>query len=340
MKLSELYWQRITPLHFILWPLSIAYECCLTLKKLGYWLDIFSAVKLPVPVVVVDNLSLTDDNKPLLLAWVVNTLLQYGYTPGIITRGYSDYAGPPQAISNTIAMPAIDSKTRLLAQYCGELCPVWIADDRTRAAHALLNAHPGCDVIISTDGLTYYRLERDIEMVVVDFNTQSFGNGLVLPAGPLRMSLRQLAKSAIVITSGQFDHTTWMQQKRIYNMKLITGMAYNLRNPAIRQSVSSFKNQNIHAVADDSHATWFLDLIDRAGLQARLHDYREHHIFNASEIEFPGVDAVLMPEENALQCQSFAHDKLWAIPRQAWINDELQTTLIDALQKLSPSNHT
>lgn len=340
MKLSELYWHRITPLHFILWPLSIAYTCFLSLKKLGYWLDIFPSIKLSVPVIVVDSLSLIGDNKSLLLPWVVNTLVQYGYKPGIITCGYSDYSGPPQAITNTIATTEIDSKTHLLAQYCGELCPIWIANDRISAARALLNEHSKCNVIISTDSLTYYRLERDIEMVIVDFNTQSFGNGFVLPAGPLRMNLQQLAKSAIVITSDQFNrHNNLIHQKRIYNMKLITGTAYNVCDPTIQQSVASFKNQNVHAVTDDNHIEWFLDLIDKTKLQVQLHDHREYHVFNPSEIEFPDADAILMPEENALQCQGFANEKLWAVSRKAWINDELQTTLINTLQKLSPPNH-
>ncbi len=51
MKLSELYWHRITPLHFLLWPLSVFYGFFLLLKELCYWLDILSSVKLSVPVI-------------------------------------------------------------------------------------------------------------------------------------------------------------------------------------------------------------------------------------------------------------------------------------------------
>jgi tetraacyldisaccharide 4'-kinase len=341
MKLSELYWHRITPLHFLLWPFSIAYEYFLTLKKLCYWLDIFPAVRLPVPVIVVDSLSLIDDNKPPLLVWVVDTLLRHGYTPGIITRGSSDHPGPPRAITvaGTDAARETDSKAFMLAQQCGKSCPVWIGGNRVVVAKALLNAHPACDIVICTDGLTDFRLERDIEIVIVDFDKQNHGNGLLIPAGPLRMKPRQLTKNSIVVTSGRTygRHNNLAHWRKTYNMKLVNDTAYNVLNPATRQPVADFKAKKIHAVTDDDNARWFFDLLHQSGLTAQLHDYRDKHRFKAAEIEFPNADAVLMPEENAFQCQSFAHEKLWAVPRKAWINDELQNQLVNRLQKIGES---
>lgn len=336
MKLSELYWYRITPLHFILWPLSILYGCFLSIKKLCYWLEILPSVKLPVPVIVVDSLSVADHNKPPLLLWIVDTLLSHGYTPGIITCGNSDHSGSPRAVTVSNDPYDVDSKTSLLAQHCGKSCPVWIGGNRIAVARALLNAHPTCNVIICTDGLPYFRLERDIEIVIVDFNSQSYGNGLLLPAGPLRLGLQHLAKASIIITSAKPNRQNNLDwQGNIYNMKLINETAYNVLNSTLQQPIADFKNKKLHAIADDENTQWFFDLVHKSGLSAQLHDYREHHLFKSNEIEFPEADAVLMPEENALQCKSFAHAKLWAIPRKAWINDELQIILMNKLQKLS-----
>jgi tetraacyldisaccharide 4'-kinase len=338
MKLSELYWHRITPLHFLLWPLSIGYEYFLTLKKLCYWLDILPAAKLPVSVIVVDSLSLIDDNKPPLLVWIVDTLLRHGYTPGIITRGNSDHPGPPRAIAvaDTDAARETDSRAFMLAQQCGKSCPVWIGGNRIAVAKALLNAHPACNIVICTDGLIDFRLERDIEIVIVDFDKQSHGNGLLIPAGPLRMSPRQLAKTSIVVTSGRaYGRLSNLAHRgKTYNMKLVNDTAYNVLNPATRQPIDDFKATKIHAVTDDDNARWFFDLLHQSELTAQLHDYRDKHRFKATEIEFPDADAVLMPEENAFQCQRFAHEKLWAVPRKAWINDELQNQLANRLQKI------
>lgn len=332
MKLSELYWHRITPLHFVLWPLSVFYGLFLTLKKLCYWLDIVPSVKLPVPVIIVDSISIDDGGKTPLLLWLVDCLLTQGFSPGIVTRGNYDNPGPPAAVTSASDPHSVGGKTFLLAQHCGESCPIWVGNDRTAVAQALLNAHPTCNVIICNDGMQYYRLERDIELVVVDFREQSFGNGLLLPAGPLRMNIKYLGKSDIIVTNGKPNpHTDTSTWGKTYNMKLINEIAYNVHNPAIHQPVSDFKNKRIYAVSDADNSRWFFDFIQKTGLNAELHSYAENHRFTQPEIYFAEADVVLMPEENALQCQSFADSKLWALPKKAWVNNELQAILLKKL---------
>ncbi len=337
MKLSELYWYRITPLHFLLWPVSMLYGCFLILKKLCYWLDILPMTKLPIPVIVIDSLSTIDHNKSPCILWIVDTLQRNGYTPGIITHGNSDYPGLPCAVTSFNNSPGVDNKTLLLAERCGESCPVWIGSNLIEVAQAMLNAHPNCNVIICTDGLPYFRLERDIEIIIIDFSVQSYGNGLLLPAGPLRMCQRFLTKSSMLITASEETHREHNtdQQDKTYRMKLVSEIAYNVNEPASQQSISYFKNKKLHAISSDDNAQWFFELIHKSGLKAELHDYRENHLFKLSEIEFPEADVILMPEENALQCKGFAHEKLWAIPRKAWISEELQIVLMNKLKKLS-----
>ena len=110
MKLSELYWYRITPLHFILWPLSVLYGFLLTLKRLCYWLDILPSIRLPVPVIMVDSISVEDSGKTPLVLWLIDYLLQQGYRPGIITRGNSDNPGAPAEVTSTSNPHIIEGK--------------------------------------------------------------------------------------------------------------------------------------------------------------------------------------------------------------------------------------
>ena len=329
MKLSALYWHRITPLHFLLWPLSVFYSFFLALKKLCYWLDILPSIKLPIPVIMIDSISIDDGGKTPLLFWLVDCLLTHGFSPGIITRGNYDNPGPPAAVTSTSDPNSVGGKTFLLAQHCGKSCPVWVGNNRIEVAQALLYAHPTCNVIICNDGMQYYRLERDIDLIAVDFSEQSFGNGLLLPAGPLRMNLKYLRKSGIIVTNGkQNPHTDTSKWGKTYNMKLINEVAYNVINPEVHQLVSDFKNKRVHAIADADNSSWFFDYIQRIGLNAELHSYAENHRFTQSEIYFAEADVVLMPEENALQCQSFADNKLWALPKKAWVNSELQAIIL------------
>ena len=74
----------------------------------------------------------------------------------------------------------------------------------------------------------HYRLERDIEIIVVDFSEYSFGNGLLVPAGPLRINLNQLRKSDIIVTNGTPNHHLDLSKLgKTYNMQLINEMVYN-----------------------------------------------------------------------------------------------------------------
>lgn len=337
MKLSELYWYRITPLHFLLWPISMLYGCFLAIKKLCYWLDFLPTTKLPKPVIVIDSLSSIDHNKSPFILWIVDTLQRNGYAPGIITHGSSDYPGLPCAVTSSNNTHCVDNKTLLLAEHCADSCPVWVGSNLIAVAQAMLNAHPNCNVIICADGLSFFRLERDIEIIIIDFSVQSYGNGLLLPAGPLRMSTRFLTNSSMVITTSEEMHheNSTKRQGNTYRMKLLNEIAYNVNEPTSHQSISYFKNKKLHAISSDDNTQWFFDLIHKSGLKAELHDYRENHLFKSAEIEFPEADAILMPEENALQCKSFAHEKLWAIPRKAWISEELQIALTNKLKKLS-----
>lgn len=334
MKLSELYWHRITPLHLLLWPLSVLYGFFLTLKKLCYWLDILPSVKLPVPVIVVDSISTDDGGKTPLALWLIECLLARGFCPGIITRGNSDNPGLPAAVTSTSDPNIVGGKTFFLAQRCGGVCPVWVGDDRTAVAQALLNAHPTCNVIICNDGMQYYRLERDIEIAVVDFSEQSFGNGLLLPAGPLRANLKSLINIDMIVINGkQNHHVDTSQWGKTYNMKLVNETAYNVLNPEIHQSVSDFRNKRLHAIADANNSRWFFDFIQKTGLDAELHFFAENHRFIQQDIHFTEAETILMPEENALQCHDFANAALWALPKEAWINSELQAVLLKKLGK-------
>lgn len=336
MKLSELYWHRITPLHVLLWPLSVAYGCYLTIKKLCYWLDIFPSVKLTVPVIVIDSISIDDGGKTPFINWLIDSLLKNGYHPGIITRGNYDNPGSPAAVTSTTNPNMVGGKIFMLAHHYQQTCPVWVGRDRIAVAQALLNAHPACNIILCNDGMQFYRLERDVEIAIVDFNEHNLGNGLLLPAGPLRTPLRHLNKIELIVTSGKQDHHIDISKwTRAYNMMLANEIVYNVLNPEIRRPIKDFINDRIHAMASGENAYWFFDLIQKSGLNAQFQSFSENHQFHVKDFQTADTEIIIMPEENALQCYPFAQPTLWALPRKAWVNDELQAAIMKKLDKLT-----
>ncbi|GKS69464.1 lipid-A-disaccharide kinase [Nitrosomonas sp. PY1] len=335
MKLSALYWHRFTPLHIILWPISLVYELSLITRKLCYWLDILPSTKLPVPVISVDAISIEANGKTPLILWLVNNLARHGYTPGIvIRRNFS--AKPPIAITSATTPETTDSDTLLFTHHLGATCLIWTGNDRIQTAQALLYAHPNCDVLIFSDILQYHQLERDIEITLVDFSDYAYGNGLLLPAGPLRTNPRRLNQDSIILVAGGEHNFTMITDNwhTKYPIKWITETVYNVLKPENRRLLSSFEEIPIHVIVDESDEEWMFAAIQTAGLNtgAILHSFSEHHRFVANDFDFPPNEVILMSEKKALLCQNFATEVLWALPEEVWIGIEFENTILKQLK--------
>src|ERR1019366_7323520 len=155
-----------------------------------------------------------------------------------------------------------------------DLCPVWIGRDRVAAARALLQAHPECDVILSDDGLQHYRLQRDIEIVLVDGN-RGFGNGLLLPAGPLRETVSRLKSVEFVVRNGGKPATCE------YAMQLAGSSFFNLLNLNTTLPASAFSGQHVHAMAGIGHPERFFSHLKQLGITPQTHAFPDHHCYTA-----------------------------------------------------------
>ena len=334
MKWSELYWHRITPLHFILWPLSLLFSLFMALRRFCYWLDLFPTAKFPLPVIVVDSITVEDSGKTPLVIWLVNFLKSRGLRPGIISQGFTDNPGKPVAAMVTSDPAIVGSKSLLLAQRCGKDCPIWVGYDRIAVAKALLAAHPDCNILINDDGLQYHHLQRDMEIVVMDYSEQSFGNGLILPAGPLRDSFRRLhTVDAVVANSAKNQQLNIKGQASIYNMRLIKDTFYNLTNPDSRAGPSDFSNKRLHAIADVEHAQWFFDHLNFLRLSAKCHTFKKNHRFLKQDLQIPDAEAILMMEEDTIQCLPLVNENLWALPVDIVVDTRLQEVILNKIRE-------
>lgn len=144
------------------------------------------SVRLPVPVIVVGNLIVGGAGKTPTVIALVQALAQQGWRPGVISRGHG------RAVHGNGDSP-VHVRRDSPPEHCGDEpllihlrsgAPVVVARDRVTAAQALLAAHPEVDLLIADDGLQHWRLQRDLQVLV--FDARGAGNGLTLPAGPLR----------------------------------------------------------------------------------------------------------------------------------------------------------
>ncbi|HJX57889.1 MAG TPA: tetraacyldisaccharide 4'-kinase, partial [Thiobacillus sp.] len=189
-------WARTGVLTLLLSPLAALFAAVSGLRRLAYRRGWLTAISVGVPVIIVGNLTAGGSGKTPLTIWLVNWLRAQGYRPGVVSRGYGGAARgcvDVQPDSN----PAEVGDEPLLIRVKTS-APVVVGRDRVAAARSLLARHPGVDVIVSDDGLQHYRLQRDLELVVIDAAT-GLGNGWPLPAGPLREPRSRLRSVDAVI---------------------------------------------------------------------------------------------------------------------------------------------
>ena len=201
--------------------------------------------------------------------------------------------------------PLIKSRTR---------APVAVGRDRPNAARLLCAA--GVDVVIADDGLQHYALARDVEICVVD-GARRFGNGHLLPAGPLREPLSRLGSVDFVVCNGGEPHTGELA------MSLQSGDAVALQAPSSTRALSSFAGQRVHAVAGIGNPERFFAMLREHRIDVIGHSFADHHAYAARDLQFGDALPVLMTEKDAVKCRGFARAGWWAVPVHAVLPSEI-----------------
>ena len=200
------HWYRLTPLHLILFPISLIFRALVALRREMYRNGSLASDQLLLPVIVVGNINVGGTGKTPLTLALAQQLIEHGWHPIIVSRGFGGTAQQPQYVGATSDALQVGDEPLLMARR--NICPVWIGRNRADTARAALQAHPQCDVVLCDDGLQHYRLQRDVEIAVVD-GARRFGNGLMLPAGPLREPVSRLQEvdAVVVNVQARFPHS-------------------------------------------------------------------------------------------------------------------------------------
>jgi tetraacyldisaccharide 4'-kinase len=325
-------WMRITWLTLLLIPLSWLFRAAVGIRRNCYRTGLLRSERLPVPVIVVGNISVGGTGKTPLVLWLVTRLREAGYKPGIISRGYGGLARLPQCVGACDDASVCGDEPVLLARHSG--CAVWIGKDRVAAALALLGANPACDVLVSDDGLQHYRLARDAEIAVVD-GARGVGNGWMLPAGPLREPPSRLAEVDAVVVRGADARPALAAPLRedCIAMTLVPAGLRNLRDGRHDSDASRLRTLRVHAVAGIGNPPQFFDTLTSLGIPHTPHAFPDHHVFVAADLVFSDCDAIVMTEKDAVKCERFATDTHWSLQVDAVVDDVLTHRVLQRLQR-------
>lgn len=326
MTWLERQWYRWTPWHALLLPLSLLFWLLSALRRALYRLGWLASVKLPVPVIVVGNIAVGGTGKTPLVIALVALLREQGYQPGIISRGYRGKSTLPRPVRSDSDPLEVGDEPVLLAMKAA--CPVWVGQNRIEAGMALLGRHPEVNVIVSDDGLQHYRMQRDVEIVVIDAE-RWFGNGQLLPAGPLREPPLRLKQADVVVINGWLPGAPL--QRREFTMQLKGDLLYNLRNPTLRARPEIFAGQTVHAVAGIGHPERFFKHLKKLGMRFSEHPFPDHHAFIPSDLPFLESDVILMTEKDAVKCVDFVGDNVWVLPVVATLDPGVGLAVLEKL---------
>jgi tetraacyldisaccharide 4'-kinase len=324
--LDAWYTPRLTLIAALLLPLALVFALAVRLRRACYRLGVLASEPVGVPVVVVGNITVGGTGKTPLVLALARALRERGRRPGIVSRGYGGADDAPRAVRPGDDPNAVGDEPLLLA---AANFPVWVGDDRVAAARALLAAQPEVDMLIADDGLQHYALARAAEIAVVDAE-RAFGNGRLLPAGPLREPVSRLdGVTAVVWNGGDESRIT---SRGHYAMRLVGDSFRNLADPTRAARVADFRGARVHAVAGIGHPQRFFTHLRALGLDPVCHPFPDHHAFTSGDLALTGADSVLMTEKDAVKCMPFADARMWVLPVRAEVSPALFDLIAEKLR--------
>jgi len=307
------FWYRKHPLRWCLYPLSLIYRLATAIRR--HYLQNFCQQHVAAPVIVVGNLTLGGVGKTPLVIALAQYFHAQGLRVGIVTRGYhSRISKFPYAVTQQDSSDWVGDEALLLAKKTN--ATVVVAKKRMQAIWHLRHCYSS-DIIISDDGLQHYAMGRAIEIAVID-GMRGLGNGLCLPAGPLREKVGRLKQVDFVVVNTGVWHGA-------YSMQLIPRQIVSLT-----QGFSVLPHQlplPIAAVAGIGHPERFFNTLDSLSLRYSTYAFPDHHRFSLCDFNVP-EQVVVMTEKDAVKCQHFATDKMYALAVEALLGDDFWSALI------------
>ena len=347
------FWERRGPTSLLLWPLSWLFGLVLRVRKLIQDTGLVKSTPAPVPVIIVGNIRVGGTGKTPIVIALAERLLQLGWQPGIISRGYgSSLQNTPLLVTSNSDPALVGDEPVLIAKRTHDQFPIWVFPKRQKSIRALLKHSPHVNVIISDDGLQHSGLARwpareggrDIEFVVRDGRGE--GNRFLLPAGPLRESATRerdatlFTEKVTTTDSATHLHDEYFLGRRGFSLLSHLGDAYQLINPSNHRSLvqiaDSFLPNKITAVAAIGNPQRFFDDLLKQGIAAKTIPLPDHASYTPEFFEKIPAQCILITEKDAVKCSDIKDERVWVVPMSFSLPDSLVEWLQSILQRPDP----
>lgn len=325
MRFEDQQWYRkdLTLVTAALVPFSRLFGIASLIRHWCYRRGIFPSTRFDVPVMVVGNITAGGTGKTPCVIALARHLAAKGYHPGVVSRGFGGKYSATMVVHHNSNTRRAGDESVLLSRECR--CPVVIGTDRVAAVKSLFKEFPECDVVIADDGLQHYALDRDIEIVVIDYFRQ-FGNGYLLPAGPLREPVARLQSVDFVVMNGGEGGNN------DYHMKVKPLHWVNLYDH-YKKPYEEFDRTAAHAVAGIGNPDKFFNMLRGDGYQIMEHMFPDHHTFRPKDLTFEDDLPILMTAKDAVKCEKFATERMWYLDIDVEFNHDFLNRVCERLQE-------
>lgn len=327
---------------YLFYPLELLFSFFSKRRK-QQQINARSDLPVSVPVVVIGNLTVGGTGKTPTIIAITKFLQSRGKKVGVVSRGYGRSGNGSMLVDSTVTPEQVGDEPFLIYSRTG--CTVAVADDRVEGVRMLEDQ--GCDMILSDDGLQHYRMPRDIEIVLVD-GSRGFGNGHLLPLGPLRESVERCTNVDWVLINGEARHYSLDKSEILTGGpasaegRRMTGVQNIQLQPVDITSIATGKtlpiealkdlqgglpggvegeSRELSAVAAIGNPQRFFSTLKTMGLEFKEHIWPDHHAFVASDFDAFDDQAVIMTEKDAVKCTAFAKPNWYQLNVQMQLDD-------------------
>jgi len=326
MSAIERAWHKSISWSWLLLPLSLLFYLISSTRRFAFKHGWLPSYRSKLPVLVVGNINVGGSGKTPTVIWLCEELQALGWKPAVVSRGYGAKAPYyPFSVSADSSTAEVGDEPLLI--HLRTQCPVVVAPKRAEAV-AWLEQNSDADLIITDDGMQHYQLQRDLELVVID-GSRRFGNGLLMPSGPLREPKSRLQTADFLVCNGGKPESG----EQLMRLKSAGLRRLPTHDPVSPQQLG----KRILAIAGIGHPQRFFDMLSAQQIEVDccmpLPDHQPigRQQLNSWAYKF---DAVVMTEKDAVKCVSFAPANCYYLPVDAELDGQLAYAIDNKLKKI------
>ena len=322
-KFFEQIWRSSFNVYsLVLFPFSLIFFIIIKIRRTLYKYGILVKYKSPTPLIIIGNITIGGTGKTPFVIWLANHLANKGLKVGVISSGYKSTSKTPEIVNKNSDANQVGDEAVLIAKHTDSIV---VSGGSRVDATKLLTSISINDIILHDDGLQHYKLERDYEIILVN-SKNLFGNGLLLPAGPLREPKSRLEDADIVAYTNDNNESTYS----------IASVSNSVVNSVSKESknIEDFTSKKIHLVTGIASMEMIIENLISYKIQCIPHKYDDHHIYDGSEVIFDDNHPVFITQKDYVKLSDINNKNIWIIDHKVKPNELLITKLNSDLNHL------